>query len=83
MRTSEIMVYAGSYILLGSKQKRRASRVIKHPNYDSVWITDDTALIQVSPPFDIYDPLVRPICLPVATHEDFLSVHSPVNAHSS
>lgn len=83
MHASEIMVYAGSNILFGSKQKRQASRVIKHPNFDSVWFTDDIALIQVSPPFNMHDPLVRPICLPDATHEDFPSARSPVNAHSS
>ena len=77
-RASEVWLSAGTNVLLGGKQTRTASRVIQHPSFDDYWWTNNIALIHVSPPFNMTDPSISVICLPIATDEDFPPTNSSV-----
>jgi secreted trypsin-like serine protease len=78
MLPSEVYISAATNELYGAKQLRVASSVIVNPQFDSVLIENDIALIKVSPPFDMTDPSISQICLPAPTTEDFPPLNSTV-----
>jgi hypothetical protein len=75
---SEVFVSAGTNELFGLEQSRYASFVIWHPQYDNETIKNDIGLIQVSPPFNMSDPGIAKICLPMPTHGEFPPINSSV-----
>ncbi|UJR32729.1 hypothetical protein I4U23_020188 [Adineta vaga] len=79
-QNAEIFVSAASNALYGAQQWRYASSVIVHPQYDENSLVNDIALIQVSSPFNMTDPRLSLICLPVATTSDYPPVGSTVVA---
>ena len=83
MRAWEVEVSAATNQLYGFSQWRRASRVIVHPNYDTRFPIHDIALIQVSPAFNMSDPGIAKVCLPMYTTSDYPPVNSSVSRHPS
>jgi secreted trypsin-like serine protease len=61
---SQVIVYAGSTLRWIGTQSRSVSRIIIHPNYNSVSYTNDIALLQLASPLTMSDPNVSPICVP-------------------
>jgi secreted trypsin-like serine protease len=84
-RPSEILVSAATNQRFGWKQRRYASVVIKHPNYDSQTQVNDIALIRVSSLFNMADASIAQICLPMMTitAEDYPPINSPVRKRLS
>ena len=78
-RPSEIIASAATNQLLGYKQWRYASVLIKHPDYDSATRVNDIALIQVSPPFNMSDPGIAAICLPLMATDDYPIINTSVS----
>ena len=61
---SDIMVNAGSNRLDQIIQQRDIEIIISHPFYDAYTYVNDIALIQLSLPLDMTDPVLAKICLP-------------------
>ena len=78
MNASQVAVSAATNELFGLKQWRYASSVVSHPKYDNNTEENDIALIEVSPPFNMTDPGIAKICLPMSTNEDFPPDNSTV-----
>jgi hypothetical protein len=76
---SDVFVFAATNELFGLKQSRIASLVIWHPQFDSVTVENDIGLIQVLPSFNMSDPGIAMICLPIPTNADFPPINSSVH----
>ena len=76
---SEILISAATNELLGWIQWRRVSLVIKHPAYNTTTGVNDIALLRMSAPFDMTNPSIARICLPIWTSEDDPSINSSVS----
>jgi secreted trypsin-like serine protease len=61
---SDINVYAGSNNFWSGNQIRNGLRVIVHPNYDSITLSNDIALIKLSYPLEVTNSSIHTICLP-------------------
>lgn len=81
MRPWEVLVSAATGELYGFAQERRASRVIVHPIYNDRLLTNDIALVQVAPAFNMSDPGIAKLCLPMYTTDDYPPVNSSVSRH--
>lgn len=78
MDPSQVIVSAATNQLFGWNQWRYAASVIWHPLYNNDTEENDIALIQVSPPFNMSDPAIAKICLPMSTNADFPPNNSTV-----
>ena len=78
MLPSEVLVSAATNRLYGFTQRRYAVAVIVHPRYNSRFIVNDIALVEVSPAFNMTDPGIAKICLPIATTDDYPPINSTV-----
>ncbi|CAF5035618.1 unnamed protein product, partial [Rotaria magnacalcarata] len=75
---SQVKVYPSTNLLAYMGQWQLASVVIPHKNYDSIIFTNDIALIQVSPPFNMTDRRISKICLPISTRTGYPQINSTI-----
>jgi secreted trypsin-like serine protease len=75
---SEVFISAGSNMIFQGKVTRYASSIVVHPNYDYQYVTNDIALIEVSPPFAMDDTVIKQICLPNVDSIDYPLIGSSV-----
>lgn len=78
MEPYQVIVSAATNALYGLNQWRYSSSIIRHPQYSNHTFENDIALIKVSPPFNMSDPGIAKICLPMATEQDFPALNSTV-----
>jgi secreted trypsin-like serine protease len=64
---SDIMIHAGSNNLQYSRQRRKVAKIFSHRYFDSETNINDIALIQLSSPLDMNDPVLAKIYLPPKT----------------
>ena len=79
-RPPEVVVFAGTNVLFGTKQFRLASRLILHPEVNWNTGVNDIALIMVASPFNMSDPAISLICLPSVTTTDYPPIDSSVSS---
>ena len=78
MQPDQVIVSAATNVLYGLNQWGYGLSIIRHPRYSNYTFENDIALIQVSPPFNMSDPGIAKICLPMATEQDFPAINSTV-----
>lgn len=79
MDPSQVIIYAATNAIYSMTQYRYSSAIIRHPQYNSNTFENDIALVQVSPAFNMTDPGMAKICLPMATEQDFPAINSTVD----
>ncbi len=62
---SEILIHAGSNRLDQINQQRRVATIFSYPSYNANRFGNDIALIRLSAPLDMTDPVLAKICLPL------------------
>ncbi len=75
---TQVLALATGDWLLNRNQMSYTSSVIVHSNYNAQTYVNDIALIKVLTPFNMSDPAIAKICLPVATNEDYPPINSTV-----
>lgn len=76
---NELIVFAGTNVLAGLGQMRSVSLKVNHPNYIEMNLASNIVLLRLSSPFDMNDPKISIICLPILTTQEFPPVDSSVS----